>query len=101
MAHAYNFLEMVEEARPRVKEIDVHTLNTLVNDNQPVTIIDVREDEEWAQGYIPRALHLGKGVIERDIAKHVSDNDAPLVLIVVAVIARFLLILFRKWAILM
>jgi rhodanese-related sulfurtransferase len=80
MGHANTFVDLVEEARPRIKEMDVHTLNTMMNDNQPVIVIDVREDREWIQGHIPQAIHLGKGVIERDISKHVTDANTPLVL---------------------
>ena len=61
-------------------EITVHQLNELRQENAKIQIIDVREDREWIQGHIPGAIHLGKGIIERDIEKVIEDKESLIVL---------------------
>ena len=77
--HSPGFLALVEEARKRVKEIGIPEYNAgLARGERPV-LIDVREEHEWDAGRLPGALHLSKGVIERDIEKHFPDRSASMV----------------------
>ena len=78
--HPEGFLKLVKEAKTRIKEEDFRDIKKKFDAGEPMTIIDTREDNEWARGHIPNAVHLGKGVIERDIEKAIPDKDATLVL---------------------
>jgi rhodanese-related sulfurtransferase len=78
--HPEGFLKLVKEAKTRIKEEDFRDIKKKLDAGEPMTIIDTREDNEWARGHIPNAVHLGKGVIERDIEKAIPDKDATLVL---------------------
>jgi rhodanese-related sulfurtransferase len=78
--HPEGFLKLVKEAKTRIKEEDFRDIKKKVDAGEPMIIIDTREDNEWARGHIPNAVHLGKGVIERDIEKAIPDKDATLVL---------------------
>jgi rhodanese-related sulfurtransferase len=78
--HPEGFLRLVKEAKTRIKEEDFREIKKKLDAGEPMVIIDTREDNEWARGHIPNAVHLGKGVIERDIEKAIPDKDATLVL---------------------
>jgi rhodanese-related sulfurtransferase len=78
--HPEGFLRLVKEAKTRIKEEDYRDIKKKLDAGEPIIIIDTREDNEWARGHIPNAVHLGKGVIERDIEKAIPDKDATLVL---------------------
>jgi rhodanese-related sulfurtransferase len=78
--HPEGFLKLVKEAKTRIKEEDFRDIKKKLDAGEPMTIIDTREDNEWARGHIPNAVHLGKGVIERDIEKAIPDKDTTLVL---------------------
>jgi rhodanese-related sulfurtransferase len=78
--HAEGFIRLVKEAKTRIKEEDFRDIKKKLDAGEPMIIIDTREDNEWARGHIPNAVHLGKGVIERDIEKAIPDKDATLVL---------------------
>ena len=78
--HPEGFLKLVKEAKARIKEEDFRDIKKKLDAGEPMIIIDTREDNEWARGHIPSAVHLGKGVIERDIEKAIPDKDATLVL---------------------
>src|ERR1700726_2328536 len=78
--HFEGFLKLVKEAKTRIKEEDFRDIKKKFDAGEPMIIIDTREDNEWARGHIPNAVHLGKGVIERDIEKAIPDKDATLVL---------------------
>ena len=65
--HAAGFLALVDEARPRVKEISIAEYGERIMRRERHVLIDVREDHEWARGHLPGAMHLGRGIIERDI----------------------------------
>lgn len=80
MEHAPAFLALVEEVRPRIREVDTNTVKRMHDALENVLIVDVREDSEWQAGRIPGAIHLGRGVIERDIEQAVPDKAAHLVL---------------------
>lgn len=73
------FLALAMQAKKHIKEIDVHEAKKLLADGKTI-FIDVREAFEWQQGHLPNAIHLSKGVIERDIEKHIPDPQTPLVL---------------------
>jgi rhodanese-related sulfurtransferase len=80
MAHNPGFLKLVNEAKSRVKETDMAGYKKMVADGSRPVLIDVREDSEWTAGHAKGAVHLGKGVIERDIETKVPDKGAKLVL---------------------
>jgi rhodanese-related sulfurtransferase len=77
--HSPAFLELVEDARKRVRELDVGETRKRV-DNGQATLIDVREDKEWTAGHARGAKHMGRGVIERDIEAQFPDKATPLIL---------------------
>ena len=82
MAHQHSprFLEIVDDARKRVRETTVDDVKRKLDANENFLLIDVREDNEWEKDHLPRAIHLGKGVIERDIEQRAPDCSAPIVL---------------------
>lgn len=80
MKHTPGFLAIVEDARSRVTEVSAEEYRALQDSGEPHLLIDVREESEWAAGHAAGAMHLGKGVIERDIETRVPDTDALLVL---------------------
>jgi len=79
MKHSPGFLRLVDDARKRVTEITIEDVHAMIERNVDVEILDVREESEWAAGHLPRAKHMGKGVIERDIEASVA-RDRPIVL---------------------
>src|SRR5581483_8840822 len=78
--HAPGFLKIVEDAKKRVRETTVDEIKARVDRGDTFTLVDVREESEWAKDHLPGAIHLGKGVIERDIEQKVPDPRTPLVL---------------------
>jgi rhodanese-related sulfurtransferase len=80
MAHAPQFLKLVQDAKQRVKETNVPDVKRRMDGGEKLMLVDVREDNEWAKGHIPGAVHMGKGVIERDIEQRVPDTGTKLVL---------------------
>jgi rhodanese-related sulfurtransferase len=80
MAHAQRFLTLVNDAKKRVKETNVADVKRRLDGGEKFVLIDVREESEWGRGHLPGAIHLGKGVIERDIEQRVPDQSAKLVL---------------------
>lgn len=80
MKHSKRFLEIVRDVKRRVKETDVKTVRARQNQGDAFYLVDVREDNEWEQGHLPGAIHLGKGVIERDIEGVIPDVNAEIVL---------------------
>ena len=78
--HAPRFLEIVNDAKSRVTECTVEDVVQMKAASESFTLVDVREESEFAKGHIPGAVHLGKGVIERDIEKVVTDPSTKLVL---------------------
>lgn len=79
-AHSPQFLAIVESARQQIRECTVDDVKRRLDAGEPFVLIDVREESEFARGRIPQAIHLGKGVIERDIEERVPDPRTPLVL---------------------
>ena len=80
MDHAEGFLNLVRDAKQRIKEEDVQTTKNKLDAGEKIILVDVREESEWARGHIPNAVHLGKGIIERDIEKAIPDKSANIVL---------------------
>jgi rhodanese-related sulfurtransferase len=80
MDHSPRFLALVDDAKSRVKEIDIEAYRKMREAGEPHVLIDVREDSEWAAGHAAGAVHLGKGIIERDIEARIPDKSARLVL---------------------
>jgi len=78
MNHSAEFLEIVNDARSRIKECDVAEVREKINDG--AVLIDVREDDEFRSGHAKGARHMGRGVIERDIVQAIPDKDAEIVL---------------------
>jgi rhodanese-related sulfurtransferase len=80
MQHSERFLNLVNDTKKRVKEITIDEYLDMKKADPSWVLIDVREDLEWAKGRIPGAVHMGRGVIERDIEEKYPDLDTPLVL---------------------
>jgi len=80
MDHSPGFLAIVNDAKKRVKECTVDDVKKRIDRGDKFTLVDTREESEFAAGHLPGALHLSKGVIERDIEKKVPDKSAPVVL---------------------
>jgi rhodanese-related sulfurtransferase len=78
--HAQGFLNLVQAAKSVITECNVHDVKQRLDRHEPFFLVDVREDREWEAGHLPRAIHLGKGVIERDIEKAIPDTSATVVL---------------------
>jgi rhodanese-related sulfurtransferase len=80
MAHAPEFLKLVNDAKTRVKETDIEGYKKMLAAGEKVLLIDTREESEWAAGHAAGAAHLSKGIIERDIEAKVPDKKAVMVL---------------------
>ncbi len=78
--HSTGFLAIVNDAKSRVKQIDIEGYRKMQAAGEPHVLVDVREDNEWAAGHAAGAVHLGKGIIERDIEAKVPDKHTRLVL---------------------
>lgn len=77
--HSVRFLKLVEESKKRIRELKPQELKKKLESQEPLVLIDVREDQEWDTGHIPTAVHLCKGIIERDIEKIVPDVQKQIV----------------------
>ena len=80
MAHNPGFLKLVNEAKSRVKEVDLAGYMKMREAGNPHVLVDTREESEWAAGHVAGAVHLSKGIIERDIETKVPDHSATLIL---------------------
>jgi len=80
MAHSPQFLKLVNDAKNRVKQTDIADVKRRMDAGEKFLLVDVREDREWAAGHLPGAVHMGKGVIERDIEQTVPDTGKKLIL---------------------
>lgn len=78
--HAPQFLAVVNDARTRIAETTVQHIKERRDNGEKFYLVDVREDNEWQKGHIPGAIHIGKGVIERDIEAIIPDTTADIVL---------------------
>ena len=80
MKHSEGFLNLVNDAKSRVREVTVAGAQQRLRENQNAKLIDVREDNEWGHAHAAGAIHLGKGIIERDIENAVPDKETELIL---------------------
>ena len=78
--HNPGFLKLVDDAKSRIRQIDIEGYKKMVAAGDPHVLVDTREDNEWAAGHVAAAEHLSRGVIERDIESKHPDKDATLVL---------------------
>ena len=80
MKHSEGFLALVNDAKSRIRQIDLSEYRGMVEAGEAGLLIDVREESEWAAGHAAGAIHLGKGIIERDVENRVPDKATRLVL---------------------
>ncbi len=78
--HSARFLRIVEDAKKRVRETSIDDVKARLDRGDRFLLIDVREESEYAKDHLPNAIHLGRGIIERDIEERVPELNAPLVL---------------------
>ena len=78
--HAPRFLDIVQKSKQRIREVSIDDIRARLERGEQFHLVDVREESEWAAGHLPKAVHLGKGVIERDIENAIPDTDADIVL---------------------
>jgi len=78
--HAPRFLQIVQDAKKRVREVTVEDVKAKLDRGEKFQLVDVREESEFAKDHLPGAIHLGKGVIERDVETRVPDLSTALVL---------------------
>ena len=80
MDHSPGFLKIVNDAKTRVREISIEQARAWLLQNPKVVLLDVREDSEWSAGHAAEALHLGKGVLERDLEKMIPDVNTEIIM---------------------
>lgn len=80
MQHSPRFLQLVQESKQRIRETTVDEIKNRLDRGDKFALIDVREESEWAKGHLPGAVHLGKGIIERDVEQRYPDTTTELVL---------------------
>jgi rhodanese-related sulfurtransferase len=82
MAHQHppRFLKIVDDARTRIRETTVDAVKVQLDRREKFLLIDVREESEFAKDHLPGAIHLGKGIIERDIEARVPELGTPMIL---------------------
>ena len=78
--HTPAFLKIVNDAKSRIKENTVADVKAMLDRGEKFHLVDVREESEWAAGHLPKAEHLGKGIIERDVETKIPDTSAKIVL---------------------
>ena len=78
--HSPGFLKLVDDAKSRVRQCNVQDVKQKLDRGEKFHLVDVREESEWAKDHLPGAVHLGKGVIERDVEQKVPDTGADMVL---------------------
>src|SRR6266516_2013637 len=80
MEHSPGFLKLVNKARPHVKELTVEEVRQRLAKNPQAVLMDVREDLEWQKAHAAEAMHLGKGVLERDLEEMFPDTDREIIM---------------------
>ncbi len=80
MQHSPRFLHLVNETRKRVRETTVDEVKARLDRGEQLLLIDVREESEWARDHLPGALHLGKGILERDVEQRIPDSTTEIIL---------------------
>ena len=80
MEHSPGFLKLVNEARPHVKEITIEEARERLAKSPQTVLLDVREDLEWQRGHAAQAVHLGKGILERDLEQMLPDPSREIIM---------------------
>jgi rhodanese-related sulfurtransferase len=80
VSHSEGFLRVVNESKTRIRETTPEDVKRRLDAGEGFHLVDVREDSEWAAGRARGAVHIGKGVIERDVETMIPDKSATLVL---------------------
>jgi len=80
MKHSPQFLKLVSEAKTRVMETNVTEVKRRMESGEKFLLVDVREDNEWSNGHLPGAVHMGRGIIERDIEAKVPETSTKIIL---------------------
>jgi rhodanese-related sulfurtransferase len=80
MKHSEGFLKLVNDAKTRIREVTVAETQGRLKENPEAKLVDVREDNEWNEAHAAGSVHLGKGIIERDIEEMVPDKSTELIL---------------------
>lgn len=80
MQHNPGFLKLVDDAKSRVRQIDIEGYKKMVAAGETHVLVDTREDNEWDKGHVAGAVHLSRGIIERDIETQYPNKETPLVL---------------------
>ena len=80
MDHSPGFLKMVNDAKSRVKEITIDQARERLKQNPNAVLVDVREDIEWSNGHAAEAIHLGKGILERDLENTIKDPNTEIIM---------------------
>ena len=82
MAHQHSpgFLKVVNDAKTRIRETNVDEVKAKLDRGENFTLVDVREESEFAKDHLPNAVHMGRGVIERDIEERIPDHATPIIL---------------------
>jgi rhodanese-related sulfurtransferase len=78
--HSLGFLKLVQDAKCRVREVTTTQVKAKLDRGEKLTLVDVREDNEWAKDHVTGAVHLGRGIIERDAEQRLPDKQAEIVL---------------------
>jgi rhodanese-related sulfurtransferase len=80
MKHSPQFLKLVNEAKPRIRETNIADVKKRMDSGEKFLLVDVREDNEWAKGHIPSAVHMSRGIIERDIVAKLPEPATKMIL---------------------
>lgn len=80
MEHSTGFLNLVDEARSRITEVTVEEARERLDRNPNAVLVDVREDHEWENGHAEGAVHLGKGILERDLEKKHPNAETEIIM---------------------
>jgi rhodanese-related sulfurtransferase len=80
MKHSNGFLAIVNDAKKRIRETTVAEVKKKLERGDSFFLVDVREESEWRDSHLPKAIHLGKGIIERDIENTIPDTGSEIIL---------------------
>jgi rhodanese-related sulfurtransferase len=78
--HSLRFLQLVDDAKQRIREVTIDEVKTRLDRGEKFLLVDVREESEYAKDHLPGSIHLGRGILERDIEERVADLDSDMVL---------------------
>jgi rhodanese-related sulfurtransferase len=80
MAHSPEFLKLVDESKSKIKQLTTDQVMQKMQAGEKFHFVDCREDDEWREGYAKGAIHIGRGVLERDIEEEIPNKEEPIVL---------------------